>query len=1088
MRADGESEHERRERFDVDIRAQITLRLARAEGAGDPLGSALDQRHVAIAHRGGTRAGVEQLMRTHRAVPGQRVAPVAQPREKPRADRREIELGAVFGPEQLVERLVAHAVHHRREQRVSIGEVHVERAPGVAGFGADLVEAGVEPSGREEPRRRLDQRLARSGLRGLAGELVSRRDARRGGGGDLGSGAGFGGSGWGELRRHLQPHHSLFFLAHTHPYVTYGSVLRKAETMRALVTGSAGFIGSHVVRVLLEAGHDVRAMHLPADDLRNLRGLDVERFPGDVTDEDALARAMVGRDWVFHLAALYRLWTPDPQLMHRINVEGTRKVLAAAKQAGVLRVVHTSSIARFGGQGPGRRGDETSAFALGITGDAYAQSKADAHEIALAAAASGQDVVLVAPTGPVGPGDVGPTPTGKIMIAAASAPVLLSPETTTNLADVRDMARGHLLAAERGKAGESYLLGHRDLTVREVAEMVARVRGEAQPFVEVPFGMATLAGHGALFASRHVTGAPPLVTPAAVAISKLGLAADCTKAVRELGLPQTPLEIAVRDALTWWEREGYLPRSRRVGSPPRPPREEPRVAAEVHPDAVTAFASEPAAIEIATLIIGAGISGIGAAIRLAHEGHRDFVVLEKAASLGGTWRDNTYPGAACDVPSALYSYSFAQRPDWSEAFASQHEILRYLRDVAARFDVVRHIRFGADVRAARWDEAGGRWIVETSVGTFHARVLVSCAGYLHEPKLPAVPGLDGFGGRVFHSSRWDHDHDLAGKRVAVVGSGASAVQIIPRIVDRVATLAVFQRTPHWVLPKPNHPVPEVEASFFRLPHTLAGFRTSLEGLFEALGQGFSHPRLMRRFQRVAEAQLERQVRDPSLRAQLTPGYLLGCKRVLLANDYYPALQRPHVRVHPTALARIEGNTLVGESGATEDVDTVVLCTGFHVSDPPIATRIHAEDGRSLADVWAGSPTAFRGTTVHGFPNFFLVLGPNLGIGHNSAFLVIEGQLDYLVGALRHMAAYGLDRLEVRAAEQAAYNEGIQQALAGSVWNTGGCQSYYLDANGRNSICWPHSTYAMRAMLRTFDAESYETRSRTTTSAARTSAG
>ena len=244
-----------------------------------------------------------------------------------------------------------------------------------------------------------------------------------------------------------------------------------------------------------------------------------------------------------------------------------------------------------------------------------------------------------------------------------------------------------------------------------------------------------------------------------------------------------------------------------------------------------------------------------------------------------------------------------------------------------------------------------------------------------------------------------------------------------------------------------------------------------------------------RFQCAAEAHLRLQVKDAQLRATLTPDYLLGCKRVLLSNDFYPALQRPQVTVRKTALAQIDGSTLVGADGRRDQADTIVLCTGFHVSDPPIATRIHGREGRSHAHVWAGSPTAFRGTTVHGFPNCFLVLGPNLGIGHNSAFLVIEAQLDYLVGALRYMAAYGVERLEVRAEEQAAYNERIQRGLAGSVWNTGGCQSYYLDANGRNSICWPGSTYAMRDMLRRFDSESYDPRlASALPSAARTSAG
>ncbi len=327
--------------------------------------------------------------------------------------------------------------------------------------------------------------------------------------------------------------------------------------MKALVTGAAGFIGSHVVRELVAAGHDVRALHLPTDDTRNLRGLDVEKVEGDVTDRDSMRRAVAGRDWVFHLAAIYALWTRDPSRMLRVNVDGTRIVLEEAERAGVARVVHTSSIARFGGQGPDRRATEASPFALGPTGDLYSRSKAAAHEIAVQAATRGQDVVLVAPCGPIGPGDVGPTPTGRLLIAAVTMPASIVTRTSSNFAHVRDMARAHVAAATRGLPGETYLLGSRDVELTELARVAQRVCGLRRPILEAPFRLASAAGYAATMWARR-TGAPPLLTPAAVRIARLGLRADCTKAERCLGMEHTPLDVAVRDALVWFAREGYL--------------------------------------------------------------------------------------------------------------------------------------------------------------------------------------------------------------------------------------------------------------------------------------------------------------------------------------------------------------------------------------------------------------------------------------------------------------------------------------------------------------------------------------------------
>jgi len=327
--------------------------------------------------------------------------------------------------------------------------------------------------------------------------------------------------------------------------------------MKALVTGSAGFIGSNVVRTLLEDGHDVRALHLPNEDLRNLRDLDVERVRGDVTDASAMREAVRGCEVVFHLAAVYALWTKDADIMHRVNVTGTQNVLDAARAEGVRRVVHTSSIARFGGQGPRARATEDSEFALGVTGDRYSRSKADAHEVAVRASRT-QDVVIVAPCGPIGPGDAGPTPTGRLLLSAVKMPVALVADTTTNFADVRDMARGHILAAAKGKRGETYLLGCRDVSLAEIAKMALDALGTKKRIVVAPFVAASIVARGLQLVADRLTRRPPLFTPQAVRIAKLGLRADCTKAVRELGMPQSPIERAVADAMAWFGREGYL--------------------------------------------------------------------------------------------------------------------------------------------------------------------------------------------------------------------------------------------------------------------------------------------------------------------------------------------------------------------------------------------------------------------------------------------------------------------------------------------------------------------------------------------------
>ncbi len=474
------------------------------------------------------------------------------------------------------------------------------------------------------------------------------------------------------------------------------------------------------------------------------------------------------------------------------------------------------------------------------------------------------------------------------------------------------------------------------------------------------------------------------------------------------------------------------------------------------------------------LVVGAGISGIGAGIRLLQEGFSDFIILEKAADLGGTWRDNTYPGCECDVPSALYSFSFAQKPDWSRNFAGQAEILDYVRDTAESHGIVPYIRFNQPVERSQWDERAGHWVIRTGDQTYFARTTIACGGYLHEPIIPNIPGLKDFKGTLFHSSRWDHDHDLTGERVAVIGTGASAIQFVPKIQPQVEQLTIFQRTPQWVLPKPNRRNSDLKKRAFRQSLLMNAWRKMLYGGFESFGIGFRRPALLRQFQKLGLAHLKRKVPDPELRRKLTPDYTLGCKRVLMSNRYYPALCEPNVDLFATGVREVCGNTVVGADGSEAEVDTIILGTGFYVTEQPIAQHIFDGKGRSLSQAWQERMQAYRGTTIAGFPNSFMVLGPNLGIGHNSAFVVIEAQLDYIMSALTTMREKQLSRIEIRPEVQARYNVEVQKDLQHTVWNTGGCSSYYLDKNGFNSIGFPWSTLKMRKLLATFDEGSYYT--------------
>jgi cation diffusion facilitator CzcD-associated flavoprotein CzcO len=476
---------------------------------------------------------------------------------------------------------------------------------------------------------------------------------------------------------------------------------------------------------------------------------------------------------------------------------------------------------------------------------------------------------------------------------------------------------------------------------------------------------------------------------------------------------------------------------------------------------------EPPHLRVA--IVGAGFGGLGTAIRLRQEGIDDFLVFERAADLGGTWWDNSYPGCACDVPSHLYSFSFAPSPAWSRSFSPQPEIWSYLRDCARRFGVLPHLRLGHEVRQARWDDGRQRWRVETPGGTWTADVLVAATGPLSEPKLPALPGLNGFQGTVFHSARWDHGQDLTGRQVAVVGTGASAVQFVPEIQPQVGRLRVFQRTAPWVLPRRDRALTGVERWLFRtVPASQRLARWSIYWAREGLTAGFLHPRMMRLPQLLARRHLRRAVADPALRARLTPDYTLGCKRVLLSNDYLPALTRPNVELVTAGIREVRPHGILTDDGVEHPADTIIFGTGFHATDPPVGELVRGRDGRTLAEAWEGSPKAFLGTTVAGFPNLFLLLGPNTGGGSTSVVLMIEAQVEYLLRVLVFMRAAGVAAVEPRPEAQQAYVAEVDTRMRPTVWSAGGCASWYMDRTGRVSAIWPGFATAYRRRTRGFD--------------------
>jgi len=478
---------------------------------------------------------------------------------------------------------------------------------------------------------------------------------------------------------------------------------------------------------------------------------------------------------------------------------------------------------------------------------------------------------------------------------------------------------------------------------------------------------------------------------------------------------------------------------------------------------------------LAVLIVGAGFSGLAMGIRCRQAGIGPFLILDKGEGIGGTWHENTYPGAACDIPSHLYSLSFAPKADWSRLYPRQPEIAAYLRETAERHGLMPHLRLGSGLLSLRWDEAASLWRAETGVGPLSARAVVSGMGGLHHPARPKVPGLDDFAGPMFHTAAWDHGVPLAGKRIGVIGTGASAVQVLPEIAPLAERLVLFQRTPPWVMPRRDRPMSEREQSAFaKRPLRRWLFRQRLFWTHELRALlGFTKvSALTGQAEAIARRHLARAVKDEALRAKLTPGYRLGCKRVLVSDDYYPALQRPNVTVETGAIERITASGATMADGTEHGLDVLILATGFDMAGSYARVPILGRDGRSLAETWRARSGAFQGITVSGFPNLFLLMGPNTGLGHNSMIAMIETQVEHALGGLRLLSRPGVRALDVRPEAQVRFLDAVEAASRDSIWTTGGCRSWYLDAAGRNTALWPGSVIAYRRGARRLRRRDY----------------
>jgi cation diffusion facilitator CzcD-associated flavoprotein CzcO len=486
--------------------------------------------------------------------------------------------------------------------------------------------------------------------------------------------------------------------------------------------------------------------------------------------------------------------------------------------------------------------------------------------------------------------------------------------------------------------------------------------------------------------------------------------------------------------------------------------------------------TSPTSTDFPIAIIGAGFAGIGTAIRLKQAGLESFTMFERAGEIGGTWRDNTYPGAACDVPSHAYSLSFEQNPGWSQRFSPSGEIQRYLLGIVDKWRLRSHLRLGTEIVGARFDEDAGTWTLTTGQGeTFTARVVVSCVGGLVDPALPDIAGIESFAGEISHTARWNHDSPLAGKRVAVIGTGASAVQVVPSIASQVERLVVFQRTPAWVVPKIDKRYSErAKRLYARFPFLLRASRFLHYAATELWGPMIilDAPRLSAIGEWLSMRHLRAQVSDPTLREKLTPHFQFGCKRILISDDYWATFERPNVALVTESIERIEPRGIVTKDGCLHGVDVIVLATGFALGLATAPFPVLGRGGRCLDDVWRDGAVAYKGMTVAGFPNWFILMGPNTGPGHTSVLVYTEAQIAHTLGAIEALRRDGIKYVDVRQDVQDRYNAGIQGRMKHMVWSSG-CNSWYLSKDGSNHALYPGlaAEYVVRA--RSFKAADYE---------------
>jgi cation diffusion facilitator CzcD-associated flavoprotein CzcO len=474
-------------------------------------------------------------------------------------------------------------------------------------------------------------------------------------------------------------------------------------------------------------------------------------------------------------------------------------------------------------------------------------------------------------------------------------------------------------------------------------------------------------------------------------------------------------------------------------------------------------------------IIGAGFAGIGAAIRLKAEGVTDFVILERDSRVGGTWRDNTYPGAACDIPSRLYSYSFAANPDWSHTYSGSAEILGYIDGMVESSGIAPAIRFGHNVVGVSYDAEAGEWTVALEGREpVRARTVIVAAGPLSNASFPDIPGIDTYEGHKIHSARWDHDYDFADKRVAVIGTGASGVQIVPELVKTAKSVKVFQRTPGWVLPRINTPTSGWLKRLYRnLPLSQTLMRNAWFWGHEsvALGVVWDTP-FTRLVEAVSSANLRLQVKDPWLRRQLTPDFSAGCKRLLMTSEYYPALQADNCKLVTWPIARLSPNGIRTVEGIEHQFDCIVFATGFDVCKTGTPFPVTGIEDRELAAEWSRGAYAYRSVAVSGYPNLYFTFGPNSGPGHSSALVYMEAQIDYIVEAISTLLQYDWKSLDVRPEAQNRYNEDIQRRLGSTTWNSG-CQSWYLTEDGFNATMYPGFATQYVNQLKTLDLQDYK---------------